>query len=137
MNKSFLIGNLASEVELRTTQSGKYVAQFRLAVQRKFTNQQGKREADFISIIAWNKLAETCAKYLRKGRKACVIGSIQTRDYVAQDGSKRYVTEIVAEEVEFLDTRQQQEHSQPTENQQPNQDNINEYHDGQYDEPPF
>ncbi|MDD3029789.1 MAG: single-stranded DNA-binding protein [Alphaproteobacteria bacterium] len=107
MNKVILIGNLANDVELRTTQNGKFVAQFRLAVQRKFANQQGKREADFINIIAWDKLGETCAKYLAKGRKAAIVGSLQTRDYTAQDGSKRYVTEVVAAEVEFVDTKPQ------------------------------
>ena len=82
------------------------MCQFRLAVQRRFANQQGVREADFFNIVAWRQLGETCARYLSKGRKVGVTGSIQTRSYDAQDGSKRYVTEIVADDVEFLSSVQ-------------------------------
>lgn len=90
------------------TTGGATKCSFRLAVQRRFTNQQtGQREADFIPIVAWRQTGELCAKYLTKGRKCAVCGSIQTRSYDAKDGSKRYVTEIVAESVEFLTSRQQ------------------------------
>lgn len=102
MNKAILIGNLASDPESSTTQSGISKCTFRLAVQRKFANQQGVREADFLPIVCWRQTAELCAKYLAKGRKVAVEGTIQTRSYDAQDGSKRYVTEIVADSVEFL-----------------------------------
>ena len=102
MNKWIGIGNLASDPETRTTQSGISTCSFRLAVQRKFANAQGVKEADFINIVAWRQLADLCSKYLVKGRKVAVEGSIQTRSYDAQDGSKRYVTEVVADSVEFL-----------------------------------
>lgn len=106
MNKAILIGRLATDPELRTTSGGVSVCQFRLAVNRRFTNQQGVREADFIPIVVWRQLAETCARYLSKGRQCAVVGTIQTRSYDAQDGTKRYVTEIVADEVEFLGSRE-------------------------------
>lgn len=106
MNKAILIGNLANDPEMRTTASGVSVCQFRLAVQRRFANQQGVREADFFNIVAWRQTAELCARYLSKGRKVAVEGSIQNRSYDAQDGSKRYITEIVADNVEFLSSPQ-------------------------------
>ena len=106
MNKAILIGNLANDPESRTTASGVSVCQFRLAVQRRFANQQGVREADFFNIVAWRQTAELCARYLSKGRKVAVEGTIQNRSYDAQDGSKRYVTEIVADQVEFLSSPQ-------------------------------
>lgn len=102
MNKAILIGNLASDPETTTTQSGVSKCTFRLAVQRKFANQQGVREADFLPIVCWRQTAELCARYLAKGRKVAIEGTIQTRSYDAQDGSKRYITEIVADSVEFL-----------------------------------
>lgn len=102
MNKAILIGNLASDPETSTTQSGISKCTFRLAVQRKFANQQGVKEADFLPIVCWRQTAELCARYLAKGRKVAVEGTIQTRSYDAQDGSKRYITEIVADSVEFL-----------------------------------
>ena len=105
MNKAILIGNLASDPETRTLPSGIVNCTFRLAVQRKFANQQGVREADFFNIVCWRQTAELCARYLSKGRKIAVEGSIQNRSYDAQDGTKRYITEIVAENVEFLGSR--------------------------------
>lgn len=102
MNKAFLIGNLTKDPELRTTGSGISVCSFTVAVQRRFKDQNGERQADFIPVIVWRGLAENCAKYLAKGRKVAVSGEIQTRSYDAQDGTKRYVTEIVAADVEFL-----------------------------------
>ena len=106
MNKAILIGNLANDPESRTTASGVSVCQFRLALQRRFANQQGVREADFFNIVAWRQTAELCARYLSKGRKVAVEGTIQNRSYDAQDGSKRYITEIVADQVEFLSSPQ-------------------------------
>lgn len=102
MNKAILIGNLTRDPESRTTSSGVSVCTFTLAINRRFTNQQGVREADFINIVTWRQQADLCARYLSKGRKVGVVGSIQTRSYDAQDGSKRYVTEVVADEVEFI-----------------------------------
>ncbi len=105
MNKVILIGNLAADPESRTTQSGIAQCTLRLAVQRRFANQQGVREADFFTVVCWRQTAEFCSRYLSKGRKIAVEGSLQTRSYDAQDGSKRYVTEIIADNVEFCDSR--------------------------------
>lgn len=105
MNKVFLIGNLTKDPELSTTTNGISVARFTLAVPRRFQNAEGERETDFLNIVVWRNQADNCHKYLRKGSKACVLGTIQTRSYDAQDGTRKYITEIIAEEVEFLSTR--------------------------------
>ena len=105
MNKVILIGNLTRDPELTTTTSGVSICRFSLAVQRRFTNSEGERETDFINIVVWRNLAENCHKFLRKGSKAAVVGTLQTRSYDAQDGTKRYVTEVVADEVEFVGAR--------------------------------
>ena len=105
MNKAILVGNLTRDPELRATASGISVCTFTVAVNRRVSRDaqaQGQRDADFIPIVTWRGLADNCARYLAKGRKVAVIGSIQTRSYDAQDGSKRYVTEVVADDVEFL-----------------------------------
>ena len=102
MNRWCGVGNIANDPEMRTTQSGIAQCSFRLAVQRRFANAQGVREADFIPVVAWRQLAELCGKYLAKGRKVAVEGTIQIRSYDAQDGSRRYVTEIIADSVDFL-----------------------------------
>ena len=102
MNKVILIGNLANDPEAFTTQSGLSRSTFRLAVQRRYTNQQGVREADFFTIVAWRGTADFCNRYLRKGRKVAVEGSIQNRSWENDDGQKRYITEIIAESVEAL-----------------------------------
>ena len=109
MNKVFLIGNLTRDPELATTNSGVSVCRFALAVSRNFSNADGERETDFLNIIVWRGQAENCHKYLKKGSKCAISGSIQTRSYDAQDGTKRYVTEIVAENVEFLSTKSNQD----------------------------
>ncbi len=107
MNKAILIGNLTRDPETRTTSSGVSVCTFTIAVNRRFTDKQtGQREADFINIVTWRQTAELCARYLAKGRKVAVIGTIQSRSYDAQDGTKRYVTEVVADEVEFISSPQ-------------------------------
>jgi single-strand DNA-binding protein len=105
MNKIIIIGNLTKDPEARATTSGISVCSFTVAVQRRFANQQGERGADFIPVVVWRAQADNCAKYLSKGSKVAVSGSIQTRNYEAQDGTKRYVTEIIADEVEFLNTK--------------------------------
>ena len=102
MNRCVLIGNLTRDPELKTTTSGKSVCNFTIAVQRRFSNPSGEREADFVPIVVWNKPAENSAKYLRKGSQCCVAGALQVRSYEAKDGSRRYVTEIIADEVQFL-----------------------------------
>lgn len=111
MNKVILIGRLTNDPESRLTQSGITNCTFRMAVQRRFANQQGVREADFLTIVCWRQTADLCAKYLSKGRQVAVEGSIQTRSYDAQDGTKRYVTEIIADSVEFIGAREDDEHN--------------------------
>lgn len=101
MNKIILIGRLTKDPDLRYTQNGKAVCSFTLAVDRPFTNQEEK-EADFINIVTWNKSGENAAKYLAKGRQAAVEGRLQIRTYDGEDGKKRWVTEVVADRVEFL-----------------------------------
>lgn len=105
MNKVVMIGNIAADPESRTTQSGIAQCSFRLGVQRRFANQQGQREADFFPVVCFRQTAEFAGKYLAKGRKVAVEGSLQTRSYDAQDGSKRYVTEIIADNIEFCDSK--------------------------------
>ncbi len=105
MNKVILIGNLTRDPEITTTTSGVSVSKFTLAVTRKFRNESGEYEADFINVVAWRELAELTHKYLSKGKKVAVVGRIQTRSYDAADGSKRYLTEVVADEVEFISAR--------------------------------
>ena len=112
MNKVFLIGRLTKDPELRfSSGSGIAVATFGLAVERKYKGQGGERQVDFINIVAWRKLAEHIANYVSKGRLVAISGSIQTRKYQAQDGSNRYVTEVVAEEVKFLDYGKESQNS--------------------------
>lgn len=105
MNKVMLIGNLTRDPEINTTNSGVAVCRFAIAVTRRFANSEGERDADFINIVVWRNLAETCHKYLKKGSKCAVVGRIQTSSYDAQDGTKRYTTDVVADEVEFLNSR--------------------------------
>lgn len=102
MNKTILIGNLTKDPELSTTTTGVSVCKIGIAVNRPFKNSEGNTEVDFFNIVAWRIQAENCAKFLRKGLKICVVGSLQNRSYEGQDGQKKYVTEIVAENVEFL-----------------------------------
>ena len=105
MNKVVLIGNLTRDPELQTTNGGVSVCRFSLAVTRRFANAEGERDADFINIVVWRNQAENCHKYLKKGSKCAAIGRIQTSSYDAPDGSKRYTTDVVADEVEFISTR--------------------------------
>jgi single-strand DNA-binding protein len=124
LNRAVLLGRLTKDPELRYTQSGTAVTTFTLAIDRRVPNQQGEREADFISIVVWSKLAELCAQYLKKGQQAAVEGRIQTRSYDNKEGRKVYVTEIVAENVQFLGGGQGQGqgaggHSGGFESQQP------------------
>lgn len=102
-NRVILIGRLTREPELRYTPNGHPVASFTLAVDRPRQNSQGEKEADFIDIVAWQKLAETCANYLGKGRLVAVEGRLQIRSYETSDGQKRKASEIVASTVRILD----------------------------------
>ena len=105
MNTCILIGNLTKDPELTTTSNGVAVCRFAIAVSRRYANADGERETDFLNIVVWRNLGENCHKFLKKGSKVGVVGNIQSRSYDATDGTKRYVTEIVAEEVEFLSTK--------------------------------
>lgn len=105
MNKVILIGRLTKDPELRYTSSNIATASFSIAVDRNFTNQNGEREADFINIVVWRKQAENCKNYLTKGSQVAIDGRIQTRSYDGQDGQKRYVTEVIADNVQFLGTK--------------------------------
>ena len=106
MNKAILIGRLTRDPELRYTSSNRAVCQFSVAVDRPFTNQAtGQREADFINVVVWDKTAENVGKYMTKGRLIAVEGRIQTRNYDNNEGKKVYVTEVVASNVQFLESK--------------------------------
>jgi single-strand DNA-binding protein len=103
LNKVILIGRLVRDPELRYTSTGTAVANFTLAVDRSFLNQKGEREADFIRIVTWSKLAEICANNLSKGRLVAVDGQLQVRSYEDKEGNKRTAVDVVARDVRFLD----------------------------------
>lgn len=108
INKVILIGRLTKDPETRVLTSGSTVSTFNLAVERTFKSRDGEKEVDFIPIVTWGKTAELCSEYLQKGSLAGIAGRIQTRSYEAKDGTKRYVTEVVAEEISFLTPKKEQ-----------------------------
>ena len=114
MNKVILIGNLTRDPELSQTNSGLSVCRISIAVSRRYANQDGSRETDFFNVTAWRTIAENCAKYLKKGSKIAVVGSIQNRSYEAQDGTKKFTTDIMADEIEFLSTKNDGENAGAT-----------------------
>ena len=105
LNKAMLIGNLTRDPEMRKTTSGQSVCSFSIATNRVYTDAQGQKkdQPEYHNIVAWGRLAEICAQYLVKGKKVYIDGRIQTRDWEAQDGQKKYRTEIVAENMIMLD----------------------------------
>jgi single-strand DNA-binding protein len=109
LNRSVLVGRLTADPTLKFTPNGVAVATFTLAVNRSFTNAQGEREVDFINCVVWRKPAENVANFLKKGSLAGVDGRIQTRNYEGQDGKRIYVTEVLAESVQFLDSKPRNE----------------------------
>jgi len=126
MNKVFLMGRLAKDVDLRSTQSGKSVARMTIAVDRPYSSnrQAGQPTADFLNLIAWEKKADFAGKYLHKGSKILVEGRLETRSYEAQDGSKRYVTEIKVSDIEFAESKNSsggfsQQYEQAVDNNEP------------------
>lgn len=151
MNRVVLVGRLTKDPELRYTPNGVPVATFTLAVNRAFSNQQGEREADFINCVVWRRPAENVANFLKKGSLAGVDGRIQTRNYEGQDGKRVYVTEVVAESVQFLEPKNasggssggfagQREQGNPFGNQNQQQPRGNNNNQGGYtriDEDPF
>jgi single-strand DNA-binding protein len=106
MNKVILIGNLTRDPELTETPSGVAVCRFSIAVSRDYANAEGNRETDFFNIVVWRGKAENCHKYLKKGNKVGIVGKIENRSYTDKDGIKRNVSDIVAEDVEFLTPKQ-------------------------------
>jgi len=104
LNRVILIGRLTKDPELRYTPAGVAVTQFTIACDRPFSSNNGEREADFIPIVTWRQLAENCANYLRKGRLAAVEGRIQVRNYENNEGKRVYVTEVIADNVRFLES---------------------------------
>ncbi|MDN5363272.1 MAG: single-strand DNA-binding protein [Eubacteriales bacterium] len=106
LNRIILIGRLTRDPELRYTPQGRPVSSFTLAVDRPFRNQQGERETDFIPIVVWGPQAENCAQYLKKGKLAAVEGRLQVRSFEGNDGIRRKVAEVVAENVRFLSPRE-------------------------------
>lgn len=118
LNKVTLVGRLTRDLELKYLQTGMQVATFTLAIDRRFKNKNGQREADFIPIVVWGKQAEHCSNYIGKGSLVGVAGRIQTRNYDAADGTKRYVTEVVAEEVSFLGSSKKKENLNATQGNQ-------------------
>ncbi len=107
LNRIVLIGRLTADASIRYTPNGKAVTTFTLAVDRQFKNQQGEKEVDFVNIVAWGSLAELCANYLSKGKLAACDGRLQIRSFDGQDGQKRWVTEVVADNVRFLSPKEQ------------------------------
>ncbi len=105
MNKVYLIGNLTRDPEVSETGSGLILCRFSIAVNRNYSSSDGERQTDFFNITVWRALAENCGKYLKKGSKVAVVGSLQNRSYEDKDGIKRNVTDIVANEVEFLSSK--------------------------------
>ncbi len=109
MNKVYLIGNLTRDPELAETTSGIKVCRFAIAVNRTYAGSDGNRETDFFNITVWRTQAENCGKYLKKGSKVAIVGSLQNRSYEDKEGIKRNVTDIIASEVEFLASRSSQD----------------------------
>ena len=115
MNKAFLIGRLTRDPELRYSSSNAAIANFSIAIDRQYTNGQGQRETDFINIVAFQKQAENIKKYVGKGSLVAVDGRIQTRNYEDKDGKRVYVTEVIVDSIDFLQSRKD-ESKQETEN---------------------
>lgn len=107
MNKVFLLGRLTKDPEVRYTTSGKIVCQFTIAVDRPYTNAEGQKEADFFPVVIWGKSAETAGNSLTKGQRVLVEGRVQIRSYDAKDGTKRWITEVIADRFEFIERRDQ------------------------------
>lgn len=113
LNRVILIGRLTADPNLRYTPTGVAVCQFTLAVDRPFTREGGERETDFIPIVTWRQLAETCANYLKKGRLTAVEGRIQVRSYENNEGKRVYVTEVIADNVRFLESNRNSSNDEP------------------------
>lgn len=128
MNKVIEIGRITKDIELTTTNSGLSVTKFSLAVNRRFKSENEETNADFFNCVAWRGLAENIAKFCHKGSKVCIVGELQTRNYEDKDGIKRYITEIIVNECEFLDSKKDSNENTPNETQtketQPSEDDT-------------
>lgn len=113
MNKVELIGRITADPELRYTQSNKAYTRFTIAVNRGFKNEDGESEADFISVVAWEKRAETICKYVKKGNRLGLVGRIQTGSYEKEDGTRGYLTDVIVGELEFLENKPKEEKPAP------------------------
>ena len=107
INKAVIVGNLVRDPEMRTTPNGVSVTNFTVAANRRCKSQDGQQQANFIDCVAWRRKAEFIAKYFTKGSKIGIVGTIQTRAYDDQNGNKRYVTEVVVDEAEFVTSKAQ------------------------------
>nr|DAQ49141.1 MAG TPA: Single strand binding protein [Caudoviricetes sp.] len=125
MNKLIIIGNLTKDPELSETPSGISYAKFTVAVSRNYTNSDGEKETDFFDITAWRERAELCAKYLRKGNKVGIVGSVQFRTYEDEKGNKRKITEVKVDEIEFL-TPKSSEGDKPRNKEKPRLEETDE-----------
>ena len=130
INRSVLVGRLTRDPELRYTNGGAAVATFTIAVNRQFTNQNGEREADFISCVIWRKAAENLANFTHKGSLIGIDGHIQTRNYENQQGTRIYVTEVVVDNFSLLESRAESEHHQSANS---NGHSSNNSDNGKYD----
>lgn len=104
-NKVILGGRMTADPELKTTQSGLAVTSFTVAVNRRFSKNAEQQQADFITCVAWRQQAELIARYFHKGSSICIVGNLQTRTWTDQQGQKRYVTEVIVDEVNFVDSK--------------------------------
>ena len=131
LNRVVLVGRLTKDPEFRITPSGVEVATFTLAVNRTFTNAQGEREADFINVVVFRKQAKNVNDYLSKGSLAGVDGRVQSRNYENNEGRRVFVTEVVADSVQFLDTKgNNQQNNQPQKQQEPSATKYNPFANG-------
>ncbi|WP_440894948.1 single-stranded DNA-binding protein [Amphibacillus sp. Q70] len=131
LNRVVIVGRLTKDPDLRYTANGKAVANFTIAVNRPFSNQQGNREADFINCVIWNKSAENLANYMSKGSLIGIDGNLQSRNYDGKDGKRVYVTEVVAGSVQFLESKNKtasnenkSQSNTPNNNIEPTQDDM-------------
>lgn len=113
MNKVVLIGRLTADPELRYTTSDKAYTRFTIAVNRNFKNESGESDADFISVVAWDKRAEVICKYVKKGNRLGIVGRIQTGSYEKEDGSRGYLTDVIVSELEFLENKSKDDRPAP------------------------
>ena len=129
MNKVVLVGRLTADPELRYTASNKAYTRFTIAVNRNYKNEDGESEADFISVVAWEKRAETICKYVKKGNRLGIAGKIQTGSYEKEDGSRGYLTDVIVSELEFLENKTKDDRPAPDYNEPKEEDPFAEFGD--------